>query len=64
MNEVIEQKSTHIDRLRGSNKDSWGKVKKTLLDTLNNNIGKMEVAPRNPWMTVINEMEKPQSQIE
>jgi len=59
---VIEQKSTHIDRLRGSNKDSWGKVKETLLDILNNNIGKMKVAPRNPWMTMMNKMEEPQSQ--
>ena len=41
MKEVIEQKSTHIDRLRRSYKDSWGKVKETQLDILNINIGKI-----------------------
>ena len=62
MKEVIEQKSTHIDRLRGSYNDSWGKVKETQLDILNINIGKMKVAPRNPCMTMMNEMEEQQSQ--
>ena len=43
--EVIEQKSSHIDGLTGSVEDSWGKVKETLLDILNNDIGMIEIAP-------------------
>ena len=28
-------------------KANWGKVKETLLDILNNDIGKMEITPKN-----------------
>ena len=39
--EVMEQKSSQIDGVIGSVKYNWGKVKETLLDNLNNDIGKM-----------------------
>ena len=34
-------------RITGSVEDNWGKVKETLLDILNNDVGKTEIAPRN-----------------
>jgi hypothetical protein len=49
--EVMEQKFSQIDGVTGSVDDNWGKVKETLLDILNNDIGKMEIAPRKPWIT-------------
>ena len=45
----MEQKFSQIDRVTGG-LDRWGKVKETLLDILNNDIGKMEIVPRKPWM--------------
>ena len=50
-NHVMEQKFSQIDEVTGSVEDNWGKVKETLLDILNNDIGKMEIAPRKPWIT-------------
>ena len=50
--EVMEQNLSQIDGVTGSIEDNWGKVKETLLDNLNNDIGKMEIAPRKPWITV------------
>ena len=47
----MEQKFSQIDGVTGSVEDNWGKVKETLLDILNNDIGKMEIAPRKPWIT-------------
>jgi hypothetical protein len=57
---VIEQKFSQIDGVTGSIENSWGKVKEALVDILNNDIGKMELAPRKPWITeaMINKMEK------
>ena len=49
--EVMEQKFSQIDGVRGSIEGNWGNVKETLLDILNNNIGKMEIAPRKPRIT-------------
>ena len=37
--EVMEQKFSQIDGVTGSVEDNWGKVKETLLDILNNDIG-------------------------
>ena len=56
----MEQKFSQIDGITGSIEDNWGKVKETLLDILNNDIGKTEIAPRNPWITeaMIKKMEK------
>ena len=48
---MIEQKFSQIDGITGSIEDNWGKVKETLLDIKNNDIGKMEIAPRKPWIT-------------
>ena len=58
--EVMEQKFRQIDGIMGSVEDNWGKVKDTLLDILNNDIGKMEIAPRKPWITeaMINKVEE------
>jgi hypothetical protein len=46
--EVMEQKFSQIDGKTGSIEENWGKVKETLLDVLNNDIGKTEITPRNP----------------
>ena len=46
MKEVMEQKFSQIDGATGSIEDNWGKVTQTLLDILNNDIGKTEIAPR------------------
>jgi hypothetical protein len=43
---VIEQKFSQIDGVTCRVEDNWGKVKETLLDILNNDIGKMKIAPR------------------
>ena len=40
-----------IDEFTCSVEDNWGKVKETLLDILNNDTGKMKIAPRKPWIT-------------
>jgi hypothetical protein len=58
--EVMEQKLSLIDGITGNLEDNWENVKKTLLDILNNDIGKMEIAPRKPWITeaMIKKMEK------
>jgi hypothetical protein len=58
--QVMEQKFSQIDEVTGSVEDSSGKVKETLLKILNNDIGKMEIAPRKPWITkaMLNKMEK------
>ena len=58
--EVMEHKFSQIDEISGSVEDNWGKVKETLLDILNNDISKMEIAPRKPWVTeaMIKKMEK------
>ena len=52
LKEVIEQNFSQIDGLTGSEEDSLGEVKETLLDILNNDIGKMEITPRIPWLTL------------
>ena len=56
----MEQKLSQIDGITGSVEDNWGKVKETLLDILNNDIGKTEIAPRKPWITdaMIKKIEK------
>ena len=51
MEEVMEQKFSQINGVIGSEEDNWGKLKETLLDILKNYIGKMELAPRKPWIT-------------
>ena len=58
--EVMEQNLSQIDGVTGNVEDNWGKVKETLLDILNNDIGKMEIAPRKPWITeeMIKKMEE------
>ena len=58
--EVLEQKFSQINGVTGSVEDNWGNVKETLLDILNNDIGKMEIAPRKPWITeaIIKKMEE------
>ena len=43
--EVIEQTFGQMDGVTNSVEDIWGKVKETLLDFLNNDIGKMAIAP-------------------
>ena len=60
MKEVMEQKFSQIDGIKGNVENNWGKVKETLLDILNNDIGKMELAPRKPWITeaMIKKMEE------
>jgi hypothetical protein len=57
---VSEHKFSQIEGFTSCVEDSWGKVKETLLDILNNDIGKMEVALRKSWITqaMINKMEK------
>ena len=40
--EVMEQKFSQIDEVTGSVEDNSRKVKETLLDILNNGIGKIE----------------------
>ena len=42
--EVIEQKFSQIDGFTGCVEDRWEKVKERLLNTLNNDIDKMEIA--------------------
>ena len=56
----MEQKFSHIDGITGSVENNQGKVKETLLDILNNDIGKIEIAPSKPWITeaMIKKMEK------
>ena len=56
----MEQKFSQINEVTSSVEDNWGKVKETLLDILNNDIGKMEIAPRNPWIAeaMIKKMEE------
>ena len=56
----MEQKFSQIDGVTGSVEDNWGKVKETLLDILNNDIGQMKIAPRKPWITeaMIKKMEE------
>jgi hypothetical protein len=44
--EVMEQKFSQTDGVTGSVEDNSGKVKETLVDILNNDIGEMEIAPR------------------
>jgi hypothetical protein len=58
--EAMKQKFSQIDGVTGSVEDNWGKMKETLLDILNNDIGKMEIAPRKPWITeaMIKKMEE------
>ena len=58
--ELIKQKLSQIDGFKGSIEDSWGKVKETLPDILNNGIGKMEIPPRKLRITqaMNNKMEK------
>ena len=60
MKEVIEQKLSQIDGVTGSVEDNWGNVEERLLDILRNDIGKMEIAPRKPWITeaMIKKMEE------
>ena len=60
MKEVMEQKFSQIDGITGSVQDSSGKMKAILLDILNNDIGKMEIASRKPWITeaMIKKMEE------
>ena len=48
--EVMEEKFSQLDGVTGSVEDNLGKVKETLLDILNNDIGKMEISPRKPWI--------------
>jgi hypothetical protein len=43
---VTEQKFSQIDAVTASIKYNWGKVKDTLFYILNNDMGKMEIAPR------------------
>ena len=58
------QKFSQIDGVTGIVEDNWGKVKETLLDILNNDIGKMEIAPRKilqlnqktNWMKMTNDL--------
>ena len=54
------EKFSQIDGVTGSVEDNWGKVKETQLDVLNNDIGKMEIEPRKPWITetMIKKMEE------
>ena len=56
----MEQTFSQIDGITGSVEDNWGKVKETLLNILNNDIGKTEIAPRKPWITeaMIKKMEE------
>jgi len=56
----MEQKFSQIDGITGSVEDNWGKVKETLLDILNNDVGRTEIAPRKPWITeaMIKKMEE------
>ena len=49
--EMMEQKFSQIDGITGKVEENWGKVKETMLDSLNNDTGKMESAPRKPWIT-------------
>ena len=46
MKEVMEQKFSQIDGITGNVEENWGKVKETMLDCLNNNTVKMEIASR------------------
>jgi hypothetical protein len=47
----MEQNFSQIDGITGSVENNWRKVKATLLDILNNDIGKTKIAPRKPWIT-------------
>ena len=57
---MVEQKFNQTDGVIGIVENNWGKVKETLLDILNNDIGKMEIPPRNSWVTeaMIKKMEE------
>ena len=50
---MIEQILSQIDELTGSVEDTWRQMRGTLLDILNNEISKMEIAPRNTVITQI-----------
>ena len=56
----MKQKFSQLDGVTGSQEDNWGKVKETLLDILNNDIGNTEITPRKPWITgaMIKKMEE------
>ena len=50
--EVMEQKTfSQIDGVTSSVEDNYRKVKETLLDILNHDTGKMEIAARKPGIT-------------
>ena len=54
---MVEKKLLQLDQFTSSIEDNWEKVKATLSDILNNDIGKlMKIAP---WITqaMINKME-------
>ena len=48
---AIEHNFSQIDKFTVNVEDSWGKIKNTLLDILNNSISKMKIAPRKPYIT-------------
>ena len=48
---MIEQTFSQVDEFAGSIEDSWGNMKETLLDILNNDFCKMRIAPRKPEVT-------------
>jgi hypothetical protein len=56
----MEKTFSQIDGVTGIIEDNWGKVKETLLDILNNDIGKMEITQRKPWKTeaIVKKMEE------
>ena len=58
--EIIEQKCSKIYEFPGSIEHRQEKVKETLWDKLNNDIGKTEIASRKSWITqeMINRMEE------
>jgi hypothetical protein len=49
--EAMDEKFSQIDEVTGSVEYNWGKVKETVLDIQYNDIGKIEIAPRKPWIT-------------
>ena len=48
---MIEQNFSQLYGVTDNVEDNWGKVKDTRLDILNNDIGKVEIEPRKPWIT-------------
>jgi hypothetical protein len=58
--EVIEHTFSQIVGVTGNVEESWEKVKETRPNILNNDIGKMEIAPIKPWITqaIINKIEE------